>query len=1069
MAAAGGDAEDTATVRVAVRCRPLSSGEKSRGERSVVTMLPQSGAVAIEGHAASDSKEEKHEFAYDFAWGGDSTQDEVWEALGIPLLDSAFHGFNSTIFAYGMTGSGKTYCMSGPDDLTDVSERGIVPRLTHQLFDRIAEASAADASTSFLVQVGYLEIYNEQLRDLLAASGAGGAGDGSTELRVVEDAVRGVHVRGLSEIVVKDADHMETLMKQGDSARQRAATAQNARSSRSHSLFLVRLNTRVEREDGSANGTVSRLNLVDLAGSERAGKVGSTGDRLKEGNHINTSLSALSLVITKLAEQSSSSKRKKIFVPYRNSKLTRVLQESLGGNSRTTMLATLSPSQKHIQETLTTLRYASRARRIKITAVKNETGAEISKLRDEVETLKARLAAASEDVEAKAAFESRIQDYELQLKQTWADKEAASAALEEQQRKAAEAARRAEEEAARKREAERKQWLAVIAEKADVALTLRVAVRPEAAPAAVASCDDWMSRVSEAAAADTAAHDQAAYAAVFREALEADAKRVVGVLEAPGGANADAHGALAGVASGLAAASDKLTRLRTEAEALTTSQARARGVWEALRDDVAEALSVDAAAGAADADAGAEEGKGSADAGGDDDVDDVDADGKAAAGDPVAAAAAAVRRAHWREAMELVQQQVEHRIARALAAAEAQRASLSLAAAAANIARGLRVFADASEVAEAKDGAGDGKRSEEDADVKAAVDALNDARAAAAAALAAIDDVSGGDAAAAVADGVEALAACVDASRAVGRAREAQRRRAEGDAAKELAAANEALAARLAAMAADHSEADASLQQQLSAALSGREEAARRVDALEAELAAARAEADDAATAARAVEAQLRGDLLRREAEAERAKAEAAALREQLAQQAEAAAEATARAEAAEAAAAEARAAAEEAASGADVLREERDVARANEEAYYVELEDTREELERAQTGYIAVSDRLNDTLDELVETREALEREQEVRAQAMALGASPARPSSGPRPSPPPAAAQPRPRGGAHPAAAAGARAASGLSVQMPQRASVVEGKDDESDDEDDYDYDDDFEPDSPTKAPKG
>lgn len=975
-----------------MRCRPLSGSELARGESSVVSLLPQAGVVQVTdsaalGHGESPGKtDEGHKFAYDYAWGGDSTQDEVWEALGLPLLDSAFSGFNSTIFAYGMTGSGKTYCMAGPDDLSeDGSDRGIVPRLTGQLFERIGEASAANSKLKFLVQVGYLEIYNEQLRDLLAASDVKGARSGG-ELRIVEDAVRGVHVRGLSEIVVNDAAHMEALMRQGDTARKRAATAQNARSSRSHSLFLVRLNTKEERDDGSSSGTVSRLNLVDLAGSERAGKVGSTGDRLKEGNHINVSLSALSLVITKLSEVASSSggRKKKVFVPYRNSKLTRVLQESLGGNSRTTMLATLSPAKRHLAETLTTLRYASRARRIKITAVKNETGAEVSKLRDEVETLKAQLAAAAGDVDARVEYESRIADYETQLKQTWEDKAAASRALEEQQAAAAAAIRAAEEEAERKREAERRQWLAVIADKADVALTLRVAVRPESANAAAeATCDGWIANVVEATSADAAARDQAAYATVFKEALEADIGRVADLLDGIEGLSGAVDAStLAGIKSGLTAAQDKLSRLQEEINTLYTTQKTAVAAWEAL------AVSVRADIDADDGEQVDGETKEGIEEDKTDDSKDDDSGAEGAAGST--SVEDTKRRRHRREAMQLVAKQVEDRLSQSSSTSAAQRRSLSIATAASHVQRSLRgVCAPESKSTGDDDDGTDAK--EDDAEVRSALESLREARDSASAALA---EVEPGDAEVppdALEGGLSALVNCVTAAQAHSRAREALRRRVEGDAAKRLEAANEALAAKLSAMVAEHNDADASLQEQLAAALAGREEAARRADALEAELASVAAAAEEAAAAARSTEAQLRADLLRQEAEAERARAEAASLREELATHKEATENAVRRAERAEAAQADAVAAAEAASSGAQVLQEERDDARANEERYYLELEEAREEIDRIQAGYIGVSDRLNDTLDELQETRDALEAERELRLRGLTV-AAPAR-----------------------------------------------------------------------------
>uniref|UniRef100_A0A8C1JZ42 Kinesin family member 13Bb n=1 Tax=Cyprinus carpio TaxID=7962 RepID=A0A8C1JZ42_CYPCA len=293
-----------------------------------------------------------------------SCEDVVFQCLGESLLDSAFQGYNACIFAYGQTGSGKSYTMMGAAE-----QPGLIPRLCSSLFQRTVQEQRE--GESFTVEVSYMEIYNEKVRDLLEPKGSRQA------LRVREHKVLGPYVDGLSRLAVTSYKDIESLMSEGNKSRTVAATNMNEESSRSHAVFNIIL---------------TKLSLVDLAGSERADKTGAGGERLKEGSNINRSLTTLGLVISALAEQGAG-KNKSKFVPYRDSVLTWLLKDSLGGNSRTAMVATVSPAADNYDETLSTLRYADRAKSIVNHAVVNEdpNARIIRELREEVEKLRSQL------------------------------------------------------------------------------------------------------------------------------------------------------------------------------------------------------------------------------------------------------------------------------------------------------------------------------------------------------------------------------------------------------------------------------------------------------------------------------------------------------------------------------------------------------------------------------------------------------------------------------------------------------------------------------------------------------
>ncbi|CAB3256331.1 unnamed protein product [Arctia plantaginis] len=360
-------------------------------------------------------------YSLDSALPNFASQKTVFECLGRDILDNAFDGYNACIFAYGQTGSGKSYTMMGS---SGSDEGGIIPRLCNSLFERIAIQQSPPALT-YKVEVSYMEIYNERVHDLLDPETT------RRSLRVREHAVLGPYVDGLSQLAVTSFQDIDNLMTEGNKSRTVAATNMNSESSRSHAVFSVVLTqTLTDTATGVSGEKVARLSLVDLAGSERAVKTGAVGDRLKEGSNINKSLTTLGLVISKLADQSSGSKNKDKFVPYRDSVLTWLLKDNLGGNSKTVMVATISPAADNYEETLSTLRYADRAKRIVNHAVVNEdpNARIIRELRQEVETLKEMLKHATidfqgspmgEDVHEKLAQSEHLMK---EMSRTWEEK-----------------------------------------------------------------------------------------------------------------------------------------------------------------------------------------------------------------------------------------------------------------------------------------------------------------------------------------------------------------------------------------------------------------------------------------------------------------------------------------------------------------------------------------------------------------------------------------------------------------------------------------------------------------------
>ncbi|KAL0268806.1 UNVERIFIED_CONTAM: hypothetical protein PYX00_010619 [Menopon gallinae] len=375
-------------IKVAVRVRPFNRRELELGAQTVIEM---DGHQTILHHPSHDKIERKQPktFAFDHCFyscdpGGENfaSQEVVFDSLGRDILDNAFKGYNACIFAYGQTGSGKSYTMMG-----SLEHKGIIPRLCDSLFDTISKQESSELS--YKVEVSYMEIYNERVHDLLDPK------PNKQSLKVREHNVLGPYVDGLSQLAVTSFQDIDNLMTEGNKSRTVAATNMNSESSRSHAVFSVILTqTLTDTQSGVTGEKVSRMSLVDLAGSERAVKTGAVGDRLKEGSNINKSLTTLGIVISKLADQSNpANKNKDKFVPYRDSVLTWLLKDNLGGNSKTVMVATISPSVDNYEETLSTLRYADRAKRIVNHAVVNEdpNARIIRELRQEVEALKEML------------------------------------------------------------------------------------------------------------------------------------------------------------------------------------------------------------------------------------------------------------------------------------------------------------------------------------------------------------------------------------------------------------------------------------------------------------------------------------------------------------------------------------------------------------------------------------------------------------------------------------------------------------------------------------------------------
>ncbi|KPJ12762.1 Kinesin-like protein KIF3A [Papilio machaon] len=343
-------------VRVVVRVRPMDQREKMEGSYNCVSVDSVNNTIAVIRSNASPP-EPPRIYAYDAVFDTNTSQMDIYVQTASPIVEQVVRGYNGTIFAYGQTGTGKTYTMAGSNTAPEL--RGIIPNSFAHIFSHIAKAKDDE---KFLVCVTYLEIYNEEVRDLLG-------NNPHQSLEVKERPDIGVFVKDLTGYVVHNADELEKIMSVGNKNRHIGATAMNIESSRSHAIFSITVESSKKGNDGKTHVKMGKLHLVDLAGSERQSKTQATGTRLKEASKINQSLSVLGNVISALVDGKST------HIPYRNSKLTRLLQDSLGGNSKTVMIATIGPAESNYVETISTLRYANRAKNIENkTHVNSEPG-----------------------------------------------------------------------------------------------------------------------------------------------------------------------------------------------------------------------------------------------------------------------------------------------------------------------------------------------------------------------------------------------------------------------------------------------------------------------------------------------------------------------------------------------------------------------------------------------------------------------------------------------------------------------------------------------------------------------
>uniref|UniRef100_A0AAA9SWZ9 Kinesin-like protein KIF11 n=1 Tax=Bos taurus TaxID=9913 RepID=A0AAA9SWZ9_BOVIN len=376
-------------IQVVVRCRPFNLAERKANAHSVVECDHVRKEVSVRTGGLAD-KSSRKTYTFDMVFGANTKQIDVYRSVVCPILDEVIMGYNCTIFAYGQTGTGKTFTMEGersPNEEYTWEEdplAGIIPRTLHQIFEKLT-----DNGTEFSVKVSLLEIYNEELFDLLNPSS-----DVSERLQMFDDPrnKRGVIIKGLEEITVHNKDEVYQILEKGAAKRTTAATLMNAYSSRSHSVFSVTIHMKETTVDGEELVKIGKLNLVDLAGSENIGRSGAVDKRAREAGNINQSLLTLGRVITALVERTP-------HVPYRESKLTRILQDSLGGRTRTSIIATVSPASLNLEETLSTLEYAHRAKNILNKPEVNQKltkKALIKEYTEEIERLKRDLAAARE-------------------------------------------------------------------------------------------------------------------------------------------------------------------------------------------------------------------------------------------------------------------------------------------------------------------------------------------------------------------------------------------------------------------------------------------------------------------------------------------------------------------------------------------------------------------------------------------------------------------------------------------------------------------------------------------------
>ncbi|XP_060534019.1 osmotic avoidance abnormal protein 3 isoform X8 [Cylas formicarius] len=399
-------------VKVIVRCRPMNRKETESNCKCVV----KTNNCVVEIWDPGEGPSFPKTFTFDSTYDQSSTTEAIYNDICYPLVESVLEGYNATIFVYGQTGCGKSFTMEGVKG-GDPAHRGVISRT----FDHVFEAISVTTGVKYLALVSYLEIYNEQIRDLLVPNDKMAT---SSTLSLKETPNEGVTVPGLTQHPVHNVNECENFLNVGSKNRMIGATLMNQNSSRSHSIFTISIE-QISNLNNNESIRKGKLNLVDLAGSERQTKTGATGDRLKEATKINLSLSALGNVISALVDGKAK------HIPYRDSKLTRLLQDSLGGNTRTLMIACISPSDRDYMETLSTLRYANRAKNIHNKPKVNEDpkDAILRQYQEEIERLKALLenqqpteaVALSESIEINdnvdfdAKRDHLVQQYQLEM------------------------------------------------------------------------------------------------------------------------------------------------------------------------------------------------------------------------------------------------------------------------------------------------------------------------------------------------------------------------------------------------------------------------------------------------------------------------------------------------------------------------------------------------------------------------------------------------------------------------------------------------------------------------------
>ncbi|XP_045473504.1 kinesin-like protein KIF3A [Harmonia axyridis] len=377
-------------VKVYIRIRPLNENESLGNAKGTIEINKEEGTILLNN---SEYREFEKLFRFHQVFPEESSQMEIYHTVAAPIVDTVLKGYNGTIFAYGQTGSGKTYTMVGEHSPKEL--QGIIPHSFSQIFTQIASSVE---QKSFVVTATFLEIYNEEIRDLLSVNT-------NKKLVIHDHKTHGSFVKNLSGFTVNSIEELKKLFIRGNKNRTTKSNTVNVSSSRSHAIFTIMIESKNHKSNVT---TFGKLNFVDLAGSERLSRTKVTGDMLKEASHINLSLSVLGNVISSLVDGKSS------HIPYRNSKLTRLLQDSLGGNSKTAMVATLSLAEIDYDESVCTLRYASRVRYIKnyVSANKKNDGL-IASFEKQIQELQSRV----QDIQDEQDIKKKKQ-YELKMKAT---------------------------------------------------------------------------------------------------------------------------------------------------------------------------------------------------------------------------------------------------------------------------------------------------------------------------------------------------------------------------------------------------------------------------------------------------------------------------------------------------------------------------------------------------------------------------------------------------------------------------------------------------------------------------